>query len=161
MDGGYIGNHVRAARKLRGLATRADLSALIDKPRFGPAVIGQIERGERAVADHEIDWLAQALELPRGYFEDTQPAETIENRLDAIERRVTDQLAEHARKVEAYLQRQDEVLERIEKAIARQDGATTETEEARQGLLKAAEAASRVYEDAAQRLAEARDTPAT
>jgi hypothetical protein len=63
--------------------------------------------------------------------------------------------------IEKLLKRQDAVLERIEKAIARQNGATTETEEARQSLLKAAEAASRVYEDAARRLAEARDTPAT
>lgn len=48
---------------------------------------------------------------------------TLGERFDALRREVTEQLAEHARRVEGLLERQDAILKRIEAAVAMEEAA--------------------------------------
>lgn len=101
-------------------------------------------------------------------------ADTLADRLGALEERVTNQLAEHARQVEEQLREQTQTLADMRSALTdlrgliaaektarvEADTASKEADEARTRLLKAAEVASQAYEDAAQRLEAARGTQA-
>lgn len=98
------------------------------------------------------------------------PADPLAARLDAIEAAIADarrERDEHAQRVEgllrnqdALLERQSAILDRIEASLAAERAATGDVEAARQRLLDSAEAASRVYADAARRLEAARGTQA-
>jgi hypothetical protein len=87
--------------------------------------------------------------------------DAIADRLAALEERVSDQLAEHARKVEAFLKRQDNVLKRIEASIEREREAAKETREATRDLLAATDAANRALLAGAERSVEEHGQQAT
>jgi hypothetical protein len=79
--------------------------------------------------------------------------DAIAERLAAIEERVTDQLAEHARRVENLLTRQGEILDRIEQATERERQATKDAQTTAQGLrelLAALGDATQAWSGAAQ-----------
>jgi transcriptional regulator with XRE-family HTH domain len=114
-----IGPQLRAARKLKGVQTRQDLAGMIGRAGFGERVIGQIERGERNARDYELTWLAEALDMTVDQLTRTPgPEPSMTDRLDALEKRVTGQLAAHAQEVEAQLVRQTVTLEEMRDALA-------------------------------------------
>jgi hypothetical protein len=53
---------------MAGIETRKDLTDLVNLPRFGPAVLGQIERGERVLYEHEAEALAHVLPVDADFF---------------------------------------------------------------------------------------------
>lgn len=185
-EGIHIGPQLRAARKLRGIATRQELARRIDRAGFGEKVIGQVERGERSARDYEIAWLAQALDMTVEELTRAPAAEpTVSERLGAIERRVTTQLAHHAERVENLLDGQDKQLRDQTRAlgdmkdtlaeirdeqktlrglIADEQAERVKTETATRdllALLEAVDASTRANLDAARRAEEARGKSAT
>jgi hypothetical protein len=74
----------------------------------------------------------------------------VADRLEALEKRVTDQLAEHAAKVQEMLARQDAILSRIEAALTAEQQAKTVADESERRLLAAADYASQVLRAASQ-----------
>jgi hypothetical protein len=161
----YIGKQLKAARKLREIETTKDLEDLLGKPRFGWRVIGKIERNERAVSPHEIDWLAEALELPTEFFTNPPPpAERVVNG-DAVREAAAGEMIQQAdtaladalaRFTDAITQqndllaRQSAILERIERALGADTTIRDETREATQRLLETVAAASPTLRDDAQ-----------
>jgi hypothetical protein len=96
--------------------------------------------------------------------------DALADRLDAIEqalREARQERDQHARTIQRLLddqgkrlKRQDRILKNIEASITAEKAAKTDAELARKRLLEAAEVASRLYEDAARRLAAEHDKQA-
>lgn len=174
-----VGKNIRRRREELGLNQRQLADRIVDQnPEKNAAVSNQTvsnwERGVNEPGGYYKSALAAALEVDVSYFVRDEPksptpdlskpangADALADRLDAIQQQVTDQLAEHAAKVQEMLARQDAILARIEANIAAEKIAIAEAEETRTRLLEAAEVASRIYEDAARRLEAAPGTPAT
>ena len=58
-----VGARVRSARIGHGYATRKPLTDQLNLPRFGKELLGQVERGERVLHEHEAVELARVLEV--------------------------------------------------------------------------------------------------
>jgi transcriptional regulator with XRE-family HTH domain len=83
-----VEDRVRAARIQAGYSRLEDLTAEIKLPRFGTALLGQVERGERPLFEHEAVELGRILGVEADWLMHgtTQPAglEEINAKLDAI-----------------------------------------------------------------------------
>jgi transcriptional regulator with XRE-family HTH domain len=66
-----VGARVRAARRMANMERREDLTDLVNLPRFSAALLGQIERGERVLHEHEAEALARVLPVDAGFFYET------------------------------------------------------------------------------------------
>lgn len=62
------GRRLAAARVLAGMDTREQLARAINIPGLGAANLGNIERGERTLRDHEIPPIAEALGIDPAFF---------------------------------------------------------------------------------------------
>lgn len=115
MEGTVIGDQLKAARKLKGVKTTRVLADRINQPGFGEKVIGQIERNQRRVRDHEIAWLSDALQVPAAYLTEAPHAPiSEETQLDRIERRLDD-LANTLRSVSEHRAEQaTDIISRLE-----------------------------------------------
>jgi transcriptional regulator with XRE-family HTH domain len=132
-----LGERIRVRREELGMTqdeVARQMKGTVDGQR-----ISKWERGENRPRDESLEDLARVLqttiagllmpELDKTETPDLSklalPADALTSRFDALEERVTAQLAEHARKVEALLrdqdallERQSEILQRIEAAVA-------------------------------------------
>jgi transcriptional regulator with XRE-family HTH domain len=100
-----VEDRVRAARIQAGYSRREDLTAEIKLPRFGTALLGQVERGERPLFKHEAVELGRILDVEADWlmYGTTQPAglEEINAKLDAIIRHLGIDAEEFASAIEA------------------------------------------------------------
>ena len=119
-----VGARVAAARKMAGITKQGELAKRINTAKLGAKNIGKIERGERALEEHEAPLFAAALGVPVEFFyEDAGEAgalpqlDRIEARLDEAneERSAMRQLISHQN---GLLARQSEILTRIEGLVA-------------------------------------------
>jgi transcriptional regulator with XRE-family HTH domain len=98
-------DRLRAARIQAGYNRREDLAEQITLPRFGKEVLGQVERGERPLFEHEAVELGRILDVEADWLMHgtAQPAslEEINAKLDAIIRHLGIDAEEFARAVEA------------------------------------------------------------
>lgn len=157
-----LGERIRLRREELGM-TQDEVARAMQGSVDGQR-ISKWERGENRPRDESLEDLARVLKttpaallIPlteKGATPDlSSPAQDD----DSVMRRVEDLLKQQ----NELLARQSDILDRIEKNIANEQQATKDAEAARQSLLEAAGVASRAYEDAARRLAEARGTQAT
>jgi hypothetical protein len=82
-----VSDRVRAARIQAGYLRRPDLAAQLRLPRFGEKVLGQVERGERPLYEHEAVELARVLGVEAEWFYGSPPAGALQEilwKLDAI-----------------------------------------------------------------------------
>jgi hypothetical protein len=115
---------------MAGLKRGKDLTDLVNLPRFGPAVLGQIERGERVLYEHEAEALAHVLPVePEFFYEvpEAQPTETAPPALgEQVAQILTELQALRAREQDmqrlidrqnANLAAQTRILERMQTAL--------------------------------------------
>jgi transcriptional regulator with XRE-family HTH domain len=123
-----VGARVQAARRMAGIEKRELLADLVNLPRFGPAVLGQIERGERVLYEHEADALARVLPVDADFFYETPDSETVETpELGAHIARIFEELQALRRReqdMQTLIDRQNEnlaaqtrILERMQAAL--------------------------------------------
>ena len=131
MDAASLSRRLKAARELAGGITVNQLADLVNKPRFGSTVIGSIERGERQAADHELDWLAEALSVPVAFLTDDEPfvgqGGAVEERLARLAGQLASdrqdreeniaEVKDLLRTQNENLQRQTEILEQLRAAV--------------------------------------------
>jgi hypothetical protein len=115
---------------MAGIEQRKALTDLLALPRFGPAVLGQVERGERPLYEHEAEALAHVLPVDAEFFyevPEAQPTETappalgeqvaqILTELQALRAREQDMQALIDRQ-NANLAAQTRILERMQTAL--------------------------------------------
>jgi transcriptional regulator with XRE-family HTH domain len=87
-----VGARVRAARSMAGIEKRKDLTDRVNLPRFSAALLGQIERGERALYEHEADALAHVLPVDADFFYEAPVGATQLDRIEALLERIAERL---------------------------------------------------------------------
>jgi transcriptional regulator with XRE-family HTH domain len=126
-----LGERIRLRREELGMTqdeVGRQMQGSVDGQR-----ISKWERGENRPRDESLEDLArvlrttpEALLLPLANGNATPDpfagSDVLADRFDALERRVMEQLAEHARIVEGFLTRQDEALARIEQRLGEDRG---------------------------------------
>lgn len=123
MDQVAVGRRLAAARKRAGIKTRNDLADRVNLPRLGKETLGKIERGERALYEHEAPYVARALEVPVGYFYEDETTDTQLDRIEATLAHASSERAAIALLVETQnenLTRQTQILEAIGQLLREQ-----------------------------------------
>jgi hypothetical protein len=77
---------------MAGIEQRKALTDLLHLPRFGPAVLGQVERGERALYEHEAEALADVLPVDADFFYEAPGTPTQLDRIETLLERIAERL---------------------------------------------------------------------
>jgi transcriptional regulator with XRE-family HTH domain len=99
-----IGRRMKAARSLKQV-TVDELADLIGIQGLGAKTIGNIERGDRPLRNHEAVLIAQALDVPVAFLLGANPAG--QHQLDVIEQLLREDAEERR-------QQREEIIERLE-----------------------------------------------
>jgi transcriptional regulator with XRE-family HTH domain len=102
-----VGARVRAARRMANMEKRKDLTDRVHLPRFSPALLGQIERGQRVLHEHEAEALARVLPVDADFFYATPE-----------ERRDEGAFASQLERIQLDIDKQNELLDQQAKLLA-------------------------------------------
>jgi transcriptional regulator with XRE-family HTH domain len=150
LDKDELKRRIDAFRTLRGL-TQVDLADLFAAKGHGSQELGRLERGALPLTEIRRRSLAEILEVPEQWFEDERLVFTshgsggsgLGSRIDRLVRAM-EQRVRHDEKIDEMLERQTDILTRIEQLIAQ----TPQPGEAGQALREGLPAARRLAERA-------------
>lgn len=150
---------LRAARVLAGVETREELAERVNLAKLGAKTIGKIERGERALEEHEIPPIADALGIPVSFFTDgpgASDARKAFQQLDRIETAVAEFQAWAERAVDRIIQDRTEAIARVDHRLSVLERRTEQIADlvdvvASHSATRAREDATRIARETAER----------